>query len=56
MMEISKEKVNEYIQATEGKQSYRVDDFRKTKKLTVEEFIYIADHLNELRKGENNDS
>lgn len=53
-MNISKEKINDYVQATNDKKSYLIEDFKKTSKLTVEEFIYIADHLQELRKGEGN--
>ena len=53
-MNITKEMLNDYVQATKGKRSYLIEDFKKTSKLTVEQFIYIADHLEELRKGENN--
>lgn len=50
-MNITKTMLDDYIQATKGKKSYLIEDFRKTSILTVEEFIYIADHLEELRKG-----
>lgn len=53
-MNITKIMLDDYIQATKGKRSYLIEDFKKTSKLTIEEFIYIADHLEELRKGERN--
>lgn len=53
-MNINKEKINDYVQATNNRKSYLIEDFKKTSKLTVEEFIYIADHLERLRKGERN--
>lgn len=51
-MNITKEMLNDYVQATKGRRSYLIEDFKKTSKLTVEQFIYIADHLKELGKGD----
>jgi hypothetical protein len=49
MIEITEEKFKKYINATDGKKSYSFVDCEKSG-LTANEFIYIADNINELKE------
>ena len=49
-MNITKEQLEDYLKATGGKRSYLVAEWQKTRLLKVEEFIYISDHLKELKE------
>lgn len=48
-MNVRKEEIMEYLKATNNKKSYLIEDYEKTK-MPATKFIYIADHLDELRK------
>ena len=47
-MKITEDQLNDYLKATHKKKSYLVEDFKKTKLLKIDEFIYIADNFEGL--------
>lgn len=53
-MEVKKEEIIDYLKATNNKKSYLIEDYEKTQ-MTATKFIYIADHLEELRKKVKNE-
>lgn len=49
MICVSDDEIKDYLKATNNKKSYLIEDYKKTK-MDATKFIYIADHLEELRK------
>lgn len=49
-MNINYEKFKRYLIATNGKKSYLIDDYKSSGLKSVNEFIYISDHFEELKK------
>lgn len=49
-IEIAKEQVLEYIKITGGRKSFLIEDYKQSKTMTADEFIYIGDNLEKLLK------
>ena len=49
-MKVNKQMFLEYCKATGNKKSFDIEDYKKCTTLEINEFIYICDHFNELKK------